>query len=75
MAKANSTQTDPALDELTAIKHLMVFALRKSGVTQDDIAVVLGISQPQVSRTFRFPGTGGKRPRMSKEHAGGPEDE
>ena len=61
MAKANPTPTDPILDELTAIKHLIVFALRKSGVTQDDIAVVLDTSQAQVSRTFRFPGGGVKR--------------
>ena len=60
MAKANDTPTDPVLTELIAIKRLLVYALRKSGVSQEQIGIVLGISQPQVSRTFPFPG-GGKR--------------
>lgn len=67
MAKVSATPIDPVLVELVAIKRLMVFALRKSGVTQDDIAVVLGSSQAQVSRTLPFPSGGGKRARGAAE--------
>lgn len=41
------------LDELVNIKKLMMFALlkqREMGITQTDIAQVLGVSQAQVSR-------------------------
>jgi predicted transcriptional regulator len=41
---------DPTLTELTAIKRLMMLALLKSGVTQKEIAVALGVDQSQVSR-------------------------
>ena len=41
------------LEELVAIKRLLVFALlRQPGVTQNDIAGAIGISQAQVSRMF-----------------------
>jgi len=62
MAKDNSADNDPTLAELIAIKRLIVYALWKSGTTQEQIGVVLGMSQPQVSRTFKFP-DGGKRAR------------
>lgn len=52
MAKADSTSTDPVLAELIAIKRLIVYALRQSGVSQEQIGIVLGISQPHVSRMF-----------------------
>ena len=61
MAKTNSPPTDTVLDELIAIKRLLVFALLKSGASQDEVATALGISQSQVSRMF--PGGVGKRPR------------
>jgi predicted transcriptional regulator len=38
------------LMELTAIKKLMIVALLKDGASQAEIAQVLGISQPTVSR-------------------------
>ena len=58
MAKASSTPTDTVLAELIAIKRLMVFALLRSGVSQDDVAAALGVSQSKVSRMF--PGGIGK---------------
>jgi predicted XRE-type DNA-binding protein len=39
------------LDELVAIKRLLVFALlQQPGVTQAQVATALGVSQQQVSR-------------------------
>jgi predicted transcriptional regulator len=52
MAKAKPTPTDPVLVELMAIKRLIVFALLRSGVSQEQVARALGTSQPQVSRMF-----------------------
>ena len=46
------------LEELTAIKKLMVFALLKHkelGVTQSDLANVLGTSQSQISKMLTKP--------------------
>jgi len=58
VVKQTTTQTDPALAELIAIKRLIVFSLLRSGVSQNHIALALGISQSQVSRMF--PGGVGK---------------
>ena len=58
MAKSRPTPTDPVLTELIAIKRLIVFALLRSGASQDRVAAALGTSQPQVSRMF--PGGIGK---------------
>ncbi len=47
------TESEQAiLDELTAIKRLMVFALIKEGATQLQIANALGTSQSQISKMF-----------------------
>ena len=40
------------LEELTAIKRLLIFALIKEGATQSLIAVALGTSQSQISKMF-----------------------
>jgi len=40
------------LEELTAIKRLLIFALIKDGATQSQIAVALGTSQSQISKMF-----------------------
>jgi len=40
------------LDELTAIKRLLIFALVKEGATQSQIAGALGTSQSQISKMF-----------------------
>jgi predicted transcriptional regulator len=37
-------------EEVTVIRKLMVFALLKSGVSQEQLAAALGISQATVSR-------------------------
>ncbi len=61
MAKPNATPTDPVLAELVAIKRLMMFALLRSGASQEHVATALGLSQSQVSRMF--PGGIGKSAR------------
>jgi hypothetical protein len=43
---------DEIVEELTAIKKLLVFALIKDGATQSQIAVALGTSQSQISKMF-----------------------
>lgn len=48
MAKAN----DPHLEELTAIRKLMVLALLRSGMTQAEIGAALGIHRTQVGKMF-----------------------
>lgn len=40
------------LDELQAIKKLLVFALLREGATQSQIANTLGTSQSQISKMF-----------------------
>jgi hypothetical protein len=40
------------LDELIAIKRLLIFALIKGGATQSQIAVALGTSQSSISKMF-----------------------
>ena len=40
------------LDELTAIKRLLIFALIREGATQSQIAATLGTSQSQISKMF-----------------------
>jgi predicted XRE-type DNA-binding protein len=43
---------EPKLAELIAIKKLLVFALIKSGTSQEQIAAVLNTSQSSVSKLF-----------------------
>ncbi len=38
------------VDELIAIKRLIVYTLRKEGASQEDLAKALGTSQSSVSR-------------------------
>jgi predicted transcriptional regulator len=40
------------VNELIAIKRLLVFALMKEGATQSQIAAALGTSQGQISKMF-----------------------
>lgn len=46
------TSVDPVLDELVAIKRLMVLTLLKGGASQKQIASALCVDQSQVSRMF-----------------------
>ncbi len=48
-------------DEVVAIKKLLIYALRKNGVTQDGIAAALGVDQSAVSRMLKNSGVT-KRP-------------
>jgi predicted transcriptional regulator len=54
MAKS-SNSGDPVLAELTSIKRLLVFALLKSGASQEQVAGALGVDQSAVSRMFSAP--------------------
>ena len=42
--------TDPILDELVLIKKLLVLKLLTEGLTQSQIATVLGVDQSVISR-------------------------
>ncbi len=53
---------DPILDELVAIKKLLVYGLLKNGMSQQDVAAALGKDQSAVSRMF---GKGGATKRAS----------
>ncbi len=44
--------TDQRLNELVAIKKLLVLALLKSGLTQAQVAGALEIDRSQISRMF-----------------------
>ena len=46
----NSGSSDGVLEELSAIKRLIVVALARDGVKQDVLASALGVSQASVSR-------------------------
>lgn len=52
MAKTNPDSESPELAELVSIKRLLVFALLKSGATQNEVAAALGVGQATVSRMF-----------------------
>jgi predicted transcriptional regulator len=54
MAKS-SNASDPVLAEMISIRRLLVFALLKSGASQDQVASALGVDQSGVSRMFSAP--------------------
>jgi len=60
---------DPIVDELVAIKKLLIKALMQNGMSQDTVADALGTNQSTVSRMFA------KRPSRPQkmEDGGGPE--
>ena len=43
---------DPIQNELESIKKLLILILLKSGATQDEVALSLGINQSGISRMF-----------------------
>ncbi len=45
-------ETDQRLNELIAIKKLLVLALLKSGLTQTQVAGALNVDRSQISRMF-----------------------
>lgn len=45
-------ESDPVLEELTAIKKLLVLMLARGGLTQAQIAGALGIDRTGVGRMF-----------------------
>jgi predicted transcriptional regulator len=49
---AAKTELERVVDELTAIKRLIIYALQKDGISQDALAKALGINQSSVSRMF-----------------------
>lgn len=52
MAKPKNTQTDPMLQELAAIKQLLIVGLIRDGVKQRHIAAALGVHESQISRSL-----------------------
>ena len=52
LRRAAADDEDRTLDELVAIKKLVVLALVRSGTPQSQIAIALGVNQSQVSRLF-----------------------
>jgi predicted transcriptional regulator len=55
MANSNGTPANAQLAELVSIKRLLVFSLLKSGASQSEVAVALGMDQSGVSRMFPKP--------------------
>jgi predicted transcriptional regulator len=64
MATHPETAADPVLEELSAIKRLLICALRRSGASQEDVAIALGINQSNVSRMLKS--VGARKPKKSK---------
>jgi len=50
MAKKTDNQTDPLLEEITAIKRLLVLFLMKTGTSQEEISLALEIDRSTISR-------------------------
>ncbi len=67
MKKRLDATTDDLFAELTAIKQLIVFALLRSGASQDDVAATLGVDQSKISRMFPI-----KPPGLMRKKAAGP---
>ncbi len=49
---AKEKNNDPILNELIGIKRLLIFILIRDGVTQDEIAKALGVTQGTISKMF-----------------------
>ena len=49
---ANESSLGSIEKEMTAIRRLLVFALIKSGASQDEVAAALGVSQSSISKMF-----------------------
>jgi len=47
-----TSETDPVLNELDAIKRLLMLTLIKAGTKQDEIAMALQVDRSLVSRMF-----------------------
>ena len=55
MPKTNTTKDtsqSPELAELVSIKRLLTFALLRSGATQKEVAIALGVVQSSISKMF-----------------------
>lgn len=47
-------ELDPVVAELRDVKRLLVLLLMKAGAAQSEIAAALDITQPTVSKNYRF---------------------
>jgi len=63
MAKEQPDKMDGILMELQGIKRLLVFALLKSGASQQDVADALAVGQATISRMFATSKTQKKTPK------------
>lgn len=52
MANLKTLPTDPILEELIAIKRLLVFQSLKAGATQKEVASALNLDPSRISRMF-----------------------
>jgi predicted transcriptional regulator len=52
LPKANPDSGSLELAELVSIKRLLILTLLKSGATQGEVALALGVSQSTVSKMF-----------------------
>ncbi len=59
----DAKRADPIVEELVAIKRLLVYALLEDGLSQGAVAAALGTNQSSVSRMF---GKGGVTKRVSR---------
>jgi len=60
-----SSEQESAVEELAAIKKLLILGLINSGMTQTQIATALGINRTTVSRMFP---SGALKAASAKEH-------
>lgn len=58
MAKKSECVDTAILEELSAIKRLLIYALIRSGANQGEIGQALGVNQSSVSRMFKNEGKG-----------------
>jgi predicted transcriptional regulator len=64
--KGEVKKGDPVLEELEAIKRLLVVALIKNGATQGEIANALGHTQGWVSQNFSWVTKSTSQPETTK---------
>ena len=69
MAKEQTDKMGDVLEELQYIKRLLVFALLRSGASQQEVAGALGVGQATISRMFAA-AKPPKKPATSKKKGG-----
>ena len=52
MAGDDCAETSAVLDELVAIKRLLILALLRDGLSQAEVAAAIGVTQSTISKMF-----------------------